>query len=265
MWGCSVNNLYCPPKNTAFPKFPLKLCRDKNCYTKYESVCSSKLTYQRQPHLALSHQDTTREKCLKFILFGDLKFDLYELGLERMQRQEEKQIYIGSWIFLFFRQELDRITNEDALLGIMWDFLFSDFCLYKAYDALCANTLLRNKQWNEITPTTLLSAFNSTQPDYFENSQYVKYIQGTLTGCVRTVKIACAKLGNKDVSQTPEERAILIAEVQSAICEWERIARMLYMASMVSMVSLPSLASPASLAPSASLASPVSPDIYHIY
>jgi hypothetical protein len=250
---CYANYILPLPKKLFFSKFSTHLCRSPDCYTEKGHKCSAR-PGKRRPHLlGLPQQETSQKKCLMFILFGDLNFDIHKCPEKQKQRQEEKQIYIGSWIFLFFRQELDRITNEDALLGIMWDFLFSDFCLYKAYDALCANTLLRNKQWNEITPTTLLSAFNFTKPDYFENSQYVKYIQGTLTGCVRTVKIACAKLGNKDVSQTPEERAILIAEVQSAICEWERIARMLYMASMVSMVSLPSLASSAS------------PDIYHIY
>ena len=227
MWSYAYY-LFWLSKITAFPQFSPFLCRDKECYTKCGHQCASKPPYKKRTHWAMPIENTSREQCLTFIFFGDLKFDIFELLLEQMSCQEDKQIYIGSWIFLFFRQELDRITHEDAHLGIMWDFLFSDFRLDKTYDALCANTLLRNKQWNEITRTTLMSAFYSTNSEYFENSQYVKYIQGTLTGCVRTVKIACAKLGNKDVSQTPEERAILIAEVQSAIREWERIAHMAY-------------------------------------
>jgi len=231
--SCLADSILHLPKKLFFPKLSTNLCRSQDCYTKFGHICSVRLG-KRRPHLVLPQQDTSHKKCLMFILFGDLKFDIHEWCVPQMQRQEENQIYIGSWIFLFFRQELDRITNEDALLSIMWDFLFSDFCLYKAYDALCANTLLRNKQWNEITPTTLLSAFNSTKPDYFENSQYVDYIQGTLVGYIHTIKNTCAKLGNKDVPQTPEERAILIAKVQSTIREWERIARMLYMAFLAS-------------------------------
>lgn len=225
MWSYAFY-LFWLSKNTAFPQFSPFLCRDKECYTKCGHQCVSKPPYKKRTHWAMPIENTSREQCLTFIFFGDLKFDIFEMLWEQIPSQKDKQIYIGSWIFLFFRQELDRITHEDAHLGIMWDFLFSDFRLDKTYDALCANTLLRNKQWNEITPTTLLSAFNSTNSEYFENSHYIDHIQEVLTGCVREVKITCAKLGNKIVPPTPEERIMLNAKVKTEILNWERIAHM---------------------------------------